>query len=71
MSSVADRMRRHRDRAKQGRIVVGFEIDECAWHDILTRAGLLNPNSDDRIALSAAMQKFAALVVKDQGGNER
>jgi hypothetical protein len=57
MSSAALRAKRHRARAKDGRVVLMVEVDEIALAEQLVEAGLLErQDSDDRKAIAAALQ---------------
>lgn len=58
MSSSTDRMRQHRARKADGKIMLLVEMDETGLQDMLVRAGLLDRNNDDREVLTSAVMEF-------------
>ena len=63
MSSSTDRMRHHRARRADGKIMLLVEVDETAVVDMLVMAGLLDRNNDDREALTTAVTKFLEAAI--------
>ena len=63
MSSSTDRMRHHRARKAEGKVMLLVEIDETAMADMLVMAGLLDRNNDDREVLTNAVMKFLEAAI--------
>ena len=55
--TAALRQRRHRDRDRDGKIVLHVEVDHVALYEVLLAAGFINGNGDDRAALTAGLQR--------------
>jgi hypothetical protein len=65
MSTVTDRVRRHRQRQRQGKIVLLVEADEAALAFALTEARLLDPTmADDRDHLAAGLERLIDIVTR-------
>lgn len=59
MTSAAERMRRHRKRAEDGRACLLIEIDFDNLPDVLVAGGHLDPNyRDDRKAVKKAIERM-------------
>ena len=63
MSSSTDRMRQHRARKSEGKVLLLVEMDEIGLQDMLVRAGLLDRNNDDREVLTRAVTRFLEAAI--------
>lgn len=63
MSNSTDRMRQHRARKADGKVMLLVEVDELMLADMLVMAGLLDRNNDDREVLTNAVVKFLEAAI--------
>jgi hypothetical protein len=70
-SPAAERNRRWRQRARNGRVVLPIEIDQFEVADALVDAGLLEQwSADDRVAIAAAVERLLQIVISRDASRE-
>ena len=63
----ATRVARHRERRREGLVVVPTEIDEIATTEFLINAQVLQPcDRDDRVEVGRALGRLVEKIVKEQ-----
>ena len=66
VSPAAERMRRHRQRARAGRVALTIEASEVDLSETLIDAGILKPGAaDDRRAIAAAVERLLDLLITE------
>ncbi|TGR97924.1 hypothetical protein EN852_036640 [Mesorhizobium sp. M2E.F.Ca.ET.209.01.1.1] len=58
--SGTERMRRHRQRLRQGRMPLVVDVPEVELTEFLARVGYLNCQTEDRAALRKATERWIA-----------
>jgi hypothetical protein len=68
MSSSTDRSRRHRERVRDGKIVLGeIALDELALVDLLLARGFLRVRTEDKETITRAFERHVAELLAESG----